>query len=108
MQTSCLVGLINQLLAACRTVDEAIERPNKTGYGLAAGVVTKDLNLANRESRSIRAGTIWVNCYYAFDKDCPFGGYKMSGFGSDYGMHALDKYLKVKAVVTPLHDSPWL
>ncbi|XP_077233750.1 aldehyde dehydrogenase 2C4 isoform X2 [Tasmannia lanceolata] len=91
-----------------KTVDEAIERGNKTRYGLAAGIVTKDLNVANRVSRSIRAGVIWINCYFAFDRDCPYGGYKMSGFGRDMGLHALDKYLQTKSVVTPLYDSPWL
>ncbi|XP_010250355.1 PREDICTED: aldehyde dehydrogenase family 2 member C4-like [Nelumbo nucifera] len=91
-----------------KTVEEAIEKANKTCYGLAAGIVTKDLNLANRVSRSVRAGIIWINCYFAFDMDCPFGGYKMSGFGRDLGLHSLKKYLQVKSVVTPLHDSPWL
>ncbi|KAG6510709.1 hypothetical protein ZIOFF_028740 [Zingiber officinale] len=90
------------------TVEEAIQRANYTKYGLAAGIVTKDLNIANRVSRSIRAGIIWVNCYFAFDNDCPFGGYKMSGFGRDSGLHALEKYLKVKSVVTPIYGSPWL
>ncbi|KAF6139457.1 hypothetical protein GIB67_022740 [Kingdonia uniflora] len=91
-----------------KTVEEAIERANKTRYGLAAGIVTKDLNIANRVSRSIRAGVIWVNCYFAFDRDCPYGGYKMSGFGRDMGLEALHKYLHVKSVVTPLYNSPWL
>uniref|UniRef100_A0A1D1Z1X3 Aldehyde dehydrogenase family 2 member C4 n=1 Tax=Anthurium amnicola TaxID=1678845 RepID=A0A1D1Z1X3_9ARAE len=91
-----------------KTIEEAIERANKTRYGLAAGIVTKDLNIANRVSRSIRAGVIWVNCYFAFDVDCPFGGFKMSGFGKDTGLAALDKYLQTKAVVTPIFDSPWL
>lgn len=91
-----------------RTMDEAIKRANSSRYGLAAGILTKDLNVANTVSRSIRAGTIWINCYFAFDNDCPFGGYKMSGFGRDNGLEALHKYLQVKAVVTPLHDSPWL
>ncbi|XP_074579450.1 aldehyde dehydrogenase family 2 member C4-like [Curcuma longa] len=90
------------------TVEEAIQRANCTKYGLAAGIVTKDLNIANRVSRSIRAGIIWLNCYFAFDSDCPFGGYKMSGFGRDSGLHALEKYLKVKSVVTPIYGSPWL
>ena len=40
----------------CRTVDEAIERANRTKYGLAAGIVTKSLDVANRVSRSVRAG----------------------------------------------------
>jgi coniferyl-aldehyde dehydrogenase len=70
--------------------------------------VTKDLNIANRVSRSIRAGVIWVNCYFAFDADCPFGGFKMSGFGKDMGLDALDKYLHSKSVVTPIYNSPWL
>ncbi|KAL5975141.1 Aldehyde dehydrogenase 2 member C4 [Asimina triloba] len=91
-----------------KTVEEAIERANTTRYGLAAGIVTKDINIANRVSRSIRAGSIWINCYFAFDRDCPFGGFKMSGFGKDLGLQALHKYLQTKAVVTPLYDSPWL
>ena len=51
-----------------------IEKANCTRYGLAAGIVTKSLDIANRVSRSVRAGTVWVNCYYAFDPDAPFGG----------------------------------
>ncbi|KAF5459058.1 hypothetical protein F2P56_023046 [Juglans regia] len=95
-------------LAKFKTIEEAIKRANNTRYGLAAGIVTKDLNVANTVSRSIRAGTIWINCYFAFDNDIPFGGYKMSGFGKDYGLEALHKYLQVKSVVTPLYNTPWL
>ncbi|KAL4653895.1 hypothetical protein ACB092_01G339100 [Castanea dentata] len=95
-------------LAKFKTIDEAIKRANSTRYGLAAGIVTKDLNVANTVSRSLRAGTIWINCYFAFCQDCPFGGYKMSGFGRDSGLEALHKYLQVKSVVTPLYNSPWL
>ncbi|KAF6169598.1 hypothetical protein GIB67_003966 [Kingdonia uniflora] len=91
-----------------KTIEEAIEKANNTKYGLAAGIVTKDLNVANRVSRSIRAGTIWINCYLEFDRDVPFGGYKMSGFGKDDGLDSLHKYLNVKSVVTPLYNSPWL
>ncbi|XP_039144053.1 aldehyde dehydrogenase 1-like [Dioscorea cayenensis subsp. rotundata] len=90
------------------TIEEAIEKANSTKYGLAAGIVTKDLNTTNRVSRSIRSGVIWINCYFAFDRDCPYGGYKMSGFGRDLGLNALDKYLQVKSVVTPIFGSPWL
>ncbi|KAI3974007.1 hypothetical protein MKX01_030583 [Papaver californicum] len=91
-----------------KTVEEAIERANKSRYGLAAGIVTNNLNIANTVSRSIRAGVVWINCYFAFDRDCPYGGYKMSGFGRDLGMEALEKYLQTKVVVTPIHKSPWL
>ncbi|GMH30718.1 hypothetical protein Nepgr_032561 [Nepenthes gracilis] len=74
-----------------KTIDEAIARANCTRYGLAAGVLTKDINTANTMSRSIRAGTVWINCYFAFELDAPFGGYKMSGFGKDSGMEGLYK-----------------
>ncbi|KAG6658490.1 aldehyde dehydrogenase family 2 member C4-like [Carya illinoinensis] len=95
-------------LSKFKTIEEAIKKANSTRYGLAAGIVTKDLNVANTVSRSVRAGTVWINCYFAFDTDCPFGGYKMSGFGRDHGLEALHKYLQVKAVVTPLYNTPWL
>eukprot|EP00258_Populus_trichocarpa_P029284 XP_024445303.1 aldehyde dehydrogenase family 2 member C4 [Populus trichocarpa] len=91
-----------------KTIDEAIKKANNTKYGLAAGIVTKNLDVANTVSRSIRAGTIWINCYFAFDNDCSYGGYKMSGFGRHLGMEALHKFLQVKSVVTPIYNSPWL
>ncbi|GMY35998.1 aldehyde dehydrogenase family 2 member C4 [Fagus crenata] len=95
-------------LAKFKTIDEAIQKANSTKYGLVAGIITKDLNVVNTVSRSIRAGTIWVNCYFAFDNDCPYGGYKMSGFGRESGLETFHKYLQVKSVVTPLYNSPWL
>ncbi|XP_066312078.1 aldehyde dehydrogenase family 2 member C4-like [Miscanthus floridulus] len=91
-----------------KTVEEVIQKANNTRYGLAAGIVTKNIDIANTLSRSIRAGAIWINCYFAFDPDAPFGGYKMSGFGKDMGMDALEKYLQTKTVVTPLYNTPWL
>ncbi|KAL9443513.1 hypothetical protein AB3S75_016804 [Citrus x aurantiifolia] len=96
------------VLMKFKTVQEAIKSANNTRYGLAAGIITNDLNTANTVSRSIRAGIMWVNCYLAFDNDCPYGGYKMSGFGRDCGLDSLHKYLHVKSVVTPIHNSPWL
>ncbi|TKY44655.1 Aldehyde dehydrogenase family 2 member C4 [Spatholobus suberectus] len=91
-----------------KTIEEAIKSANNTRYGLAAGVVTKSLDIANTMSRSIRAGIIWINCYFVFGNDIPYGGYKMSGFGRDFGLEALHKYLQVKSVVTPIYNSPWL
>lgn len=91
-----------------KTVEEVIQRANATKYGLAAGIMTNDLNIANTVSRSIRAGAVWINCYFAFDRDSPYGGYKQSGFGRDMGMDALKKYLQVKSVATPIYNSPWL
>lgn len=81
-----------------KDVDEVIERGNRTFYGLAAAVWTKDLHKAIRMSNSLRAGTIWVNCYDVFDIRAPFGGFKMSGIGRELGQYALDHYTEVKTV----------
>ncbi|XP_020572593.1 aldehyde dehydrogenase family 2 member C4-like [Phalaenopsis equestris] len=91
-----------------KTTEEAIEKANSTKYGLAAGVLTNDLNIATRVSRSVRAGTVWVNCYLIGDINVPFGGFKMSGFGKECGLQGLDHFLKVKSVITPIYNSPWL
>ncbi|KAE9600301.1 hypothetical protein Lal_00045335 [Lupinus albus] len=91
-----------------KSIEEGIRSANNTKYGLAAGIVTKNLDTANTVSRSIRAGIVWINCYFAFGNDIPYGGYKMSGFGRDFGLEALHKYLQVKSVVTPIYNSPWL
>lgn len=91
-----------------KTMEDAIQRGNSTKYGLAAGIVTKNIDIANTVSRSIRAGSIWINCYFGFDHDAPFGGYKMSGFGREEGMDAIYMYTQVKSVITPLYNSPWL
>ncbi|GLJ16426.1 hypothetical protein SUGI_0279120 [Cryptomeria japonica] len=91
-----------------KSIEEAIELGNKTTYGLAGGIVTKNIDVANRLSRSIRAGIVWINCYAVFDGDAPFGGYKMSGIGRENGLYDLSNYLQVKCVITPLHHSPWL
>ncbi|KAG9137219.1 hypothetical protein Leryth_026420 [Lithospermum erythrorhizon] len=91
-----------------KTIDEVIKRANTTQYGLAAGIVTNNLNIANTVSRSIRAGMVWINSYLAFDDDLPIGGYKMSGFGKDSGLASLEKYLQVKSIATPIYNSPWL
>ncbi|KAK4387874.1 Aldehyde dehydrogenase family 2 member C4 [Sesamum angolense] len=85
-----------------KSVEEAIKRANGTKYGLAAGIMTNDLNIANTVARSVRAGAVWINCYFAFDNDLPVGGYKMSGFGKDMGIEALHKYLLTKSVATPI------
>ncbi|KAG2411017.1 Aldehyde dehydrogenase family 2 member [Vigna angularis] len=91
-----------------KTIEEAIKSANNTKYGLAAGIMTNNLDTSNTMSRSIRAGIIWINCYFVAGSEVPFGGYKMSGFGRDLGMEALHKYLQIKSVVTPIHNSPWL
>jgi len=65
---------------------------------LAAAVWTRDIRLAHRMAREIRAGSVWINTYNAFDSASPFGGCKQSGFGRDLGSCALEQYTTVKSV----------
>jgi len=81
-----------------RDLGEAIQIGNDTTYGLAAAVWTRDIKKAHRAVRSLRAGTVWVNTYNAFDAAIPFGGYKESGIGRELGRHALDLYTQTKSV----------
>ena len=81
-----------------RDADDAIRIANSTTYGLASAVWTRDLKLAHRMAAEIKAGSVWVNTYNAFDSASPFGGYKQSGFGRDLGSDALEQYTNVKSV----------
>jgi aldehyde dehydrogenase (NAD+) len=85
-----------------KDIDEVIRRGNKTFYGLAAAVWTRDIRKAHKIANGLRAGTVWVNCYDVFDAAAPFGGYKMSGIGRELGEYALEMYSEVKTVYVNL------
>jgi len=80
------------------TEAEGIQLANRSMYGLAAGIWTKDIQKAHRVARAIKAGTVWINTYNFYDPAAPFGGYKFSGFGRDLGKEALDNYTELKTV----------
>ncbi|HYE51606.1 MAG TPA: aldehyde dehydrogenase [Azospirillaceae bacterium] len=81
-----------------RDADEAFCIANDTIYGLAAAIWTKDITTAMRAARTIKAGSVWVNCFDAGDITTPFGGFKQSGFGRDKSLHAMEKYTDLKTV----------
>jgi len=76
--------------------EEAVEIANGTMYGLAASIWTRDLAVAHKTARALRAGTVWVNCFEEGDITVPFGGVKASGFGRDKSLHAFDKFMDLK------------
>lgn len=79
------------------TEDEAIEMANDTPYGLAAYIQTGSPERAKRVSRKLRAGSVYINGA-APDWDVPFGGYKQSGNGREYGEFGLEDFLELKSI----------
>jgi len=78
--------------------DDVIKRANRSTFGLAAGVITKDITRALTLAHNIRAGTVWVNCYDSFHASVPFGGFKTSGIGRELGEYGLRQYVEIKTV----------
>jgi len=80
-------------------IDEVIKRANDTKYGLASGVLTKDLNKAMKVARGLQAGRVWINTYMSGVPQTPIGGYKESGIGYDFGKEGIESYYHIKSVV---------
>ncbi|WP_420413626.1 aldehyde dehydrogenase family protein [Roseibium sp.] len=79
------------------TEEEAIRIANDTPYGLAAYIQTGDPERANRVARKLRAGNVYINGA-GIDYDVPFGGYKQSGNGREFGQFGLEDFLELKAI----------
>lgn len=78
--------------------DDAIRLANDSDMGLAASLWTNDLKKTMELTPRIKAGTVWVNCHNLIDPNMPFGGFKESGVGRDFGVRSLDSYTEVKSV----------
>lgn len=76
--------------------EEAIRLANKSIYGLAGAVWSKDPERAKRVARQLETGTVWINEYHLLNPGMPFGGYKQSGLGREMGEEGLKAYLEVK------------
>ncbi len=75
---------------------------NATPFGLSASIWTRDIGVAHKLARKIKAGTVWINAHLPNDVALPFGGYKQSGWGREMGREALELYTEVKAVAANL------
>ena len=80
-----------------KDLDEAIEIANDTVYGLAAYVYGNDTEQVRKVARSIEAGTVELNDA-GRKPDLPFGGYKQSGIGREWGDYGIEEFLEVKAI----------
>ena len=98
--------IFGPVLVAERYNDDDLDRiakeANDTMYGLAGSVWTRDLGIAHKMARRIKAGTVWINCHNVFDVSQPFGGYKQSGWGRELGEEVLNNYMETKAVTAAL------
>lgn len=85
------------------TDDEGLEMANNTEFGLAATLVTGSRERAEKFTKHLVAGTIWVNCFFVRDLGAPFGGSKKSGIGREGGIWSFDFYADVKNTVYAPH-----
>lgn len=88
---------------------EVITRANATGFGLAAGVFTRNLARAHRVIARLEAGTCWINTYNLTPVEMPFGGVKQSGLGRENSAAAIEYYSQLKSVYVAMGkvDAPF-
>ena len=89
-------------IAPFDTEDEGVALANDSKYGLAATIFTRDLQRAHRVARRVRAGIVWVNCWFVRDLRTPFGGMRDSGIGREGGRLSLEFYSELKNVCIAL------
>jgi aldehyde dehydrogenase (NAD+) len=79
-----------------RTEDEAVAIANDSPYGLGGGVWSRDRERALSIARRMRTGTVWINEWHLISEKAPFGGYKQSGIGREFGVDGLKEYCEAK------------
>jgi len=81
-----------------RDLGEVIGRANRSIYGLAGGVWSRDTRGAIEIAKNLRTGTVWINDWHLLNPQAPFGGYKQSGIGREHGIYGLKEYTEVKHI----------
>ena len=111
VEPTCFVDVTNDMTIAREEIfgpvlvvipfkdeEDAIRIANDSEFGLSGGVRSGDEARAIRVAKRIRTGTVGVNGGLSMDVDLPFGGYKQSGVGKEWGMEGFDEYLETKAI----------
>jgi betaine-aldehyde dehydrogenase len=86
---------------------EAVRSANDSRFGLAAAVMSRDIERCERVARALRAGIVWINCSQPTFTEAPWGGYKQSGIGRELGEWGLNNYLETKQITRYNSDKPW-
>ncbi|MEY4161136.1 MAG: hypothetical protein RLZZ136_1757 [Pseudomonadota bacterium] len=115
VEPTCFVDVTNDMTIAQEEIfgpvlvvipykdeEDAIRIANDSEYGLSGGVVSGDVDRALRIAKRIRTGTVGINGGMSIDVDLPFGGYKQSGLGKEWGVEGFEEYLETKAIAIKL------
>jgi acyl-CoA reductase-like NAD-dependent aldehyde dehydrogenase len=93
------------------TVDQAVQIANDSIYGLGGGVWSQDVEKAKAVAKRMRTGTVWINEWHMLSERAPFGGYKQSGIGREFGEEGLNAYTEVKTLYVDdaktRENKPW-
>jgi aldehyde dehydrogenase (NAD+) len=91
--------------------DEAVALANDSIYGLSGGVWSRDIDRARRVAARLRTGTVWINEWHMLSERAPFGGYKQSGVGREFGDEGLGEYCEIKTLYVDdaktRENKPW-
>ena len=86
-------------LAPFDTAEEAVRLANRSRYGLAASVWTRDLARGHEIAESLESGIVWINSHGIPELSMPIGGYKQSGWGREHGLEGLKIYMETKSIM---------
>jgi acyl-CoA reductase-like NAD-dependent aldehyde dehydrogenase len=86
---------------------EAVDIANRSPFGLAGGIRTRDIHRAHRVAAKMRLGILWINDHHRLDPASPWGGVEASGVGKEFGTESFDEHFDLKTVTISTEDKPF-